>query len=238
MRRISTLLRFSRAPSPPPSILFVLPWNPESPGGVNQVVRSLHKNIPLWTGYRSLLLINAYPHRKVSHAESQSAGRLYQFYLQAPIDTRRRFRSCLSYVFHSPLTLFRLLQFVRQENVRVVNFHYPSLSVATVLLGRWFARCKFRIVLSFHGLDLQSAKSPDHIQRWLWRAVLERCDVVVTCSRSLSADLLQAYPAVGPKVRVIHNGVVIDACERAARTTALPTELEGRRYIISVGTFE
>ena len=235
---MSTLLGFSPVSVPPPSVLIVAPWDPDRIGGVNQVVTNLHRRLEALTGYRSLLLVNAYPHRKLSCSESRSAGLLYKFDLQRPISADRKIRSGLSYLRRVPFTLVRLLRLVRRENVRAINVHYPSLSTATVLLGRLFARQKFRVILTIHGLDLPPIASSDGVQRWLWRTVLAHVDAVVAVSGALACQLLAAYPTLCAKVRVIHNGVECGACEIAARASALLPGLECRRYIISIGTFE
>lgn len=221
-----------------PAVLFVLPWRPDAAGGVNSVVLGLIEGFARNTSYRPLLLVNAYPHRRVAHRMLGGTRGFYKYYLPAPFDERRVARSLLSYLIRLPLTLVRFIQLIRRENVVTVNLHYPGLSAFTVLLARFMTSGAFNVVLSFHGADLPRCRDGERARRLIWRFILHWSDATVVCSRALAGELRAVDSAMGVAIHVVHNAIDSAMCRRKARESPLPPGLEARRYLLSVGKFE
>lgn len=221
-----------------PSVLFVLPWHPDSLGGVDNCVINLYRKLLALTGYRPLLFQNEYPVRTVSPTQSQSLGEIYKFYIPMPFDSNAPMKSVLSYLVNFPLFALRFLRFLKRENVQVVNLHFPGASATTILFARAFRRRGCRVVLSFHGAEVPPILAANGIQRSIWQFVFRRSDAVIGCSRYLANQLLTAYPMLAGKTHAIHNGVDIAVCASAAGAARLPAELDGLSYIVMVARFE
>ena len=211
------------------SVLFVLPWNPTTAGGVNHVVSGLIDGFAKAGNYRPLLMVNSYPHRRMV-----GRGEFYEYFVPPPFDPARIVRSLLSYIARLPFTLWRLIAFLNRNHVAIVNLHYPGLSAFTVLVARLLSLRPLKVVLSFHGTDLPHPRGL--LQRLVWRIILRSSDSVVACSNSLAEELRKAHPAVA--IQVVLNAIDSEACRSKAIKSPLPEGLEGRRYVLSVGTFE
>jgi glycosyltransferase involved in cell wall biosynthesis len=223
---------------PPPTALLVLPWNPDHVGGVSEVVINLHRQIAARGSLRPRLLVDTYGCHDFAAVATRALGEADAFYLPAPAAPGKGPRHFLAFLWHLPRAVLRLARYLRQENVCAVNFHFPSLSVMTVLLARRFAGRPVRIVLSFHGSDLQSAAGCGVLQRRLWRLSVAACDAVVACSHAFGGDVGRHFPGLGDRLHVIHNGVDAAACRAATGSTRLPPELQHRPFIACVATFE
>jgi glycosyltransferase involved in cell wall biosynthesis len=93
-------------------------------------------------------------------------------------------------------------------------------------------------VLSVHGADLIAPRVAGGFDRLVWAFVARHADAIVACSQALEAEARSIFPAAADKIRTIHNGIDAAACREAARTGSLPPELQGRRYLACIGTFE
>ena len=170
------------------AVLFVMPWRPDGAGGVNRVVLNLMAGFAADTDYRPLLLVNAYPQRKVVRRQYEDLPLLYEFFLPPPFDEKRVGRSLLAYLVRLPVTLVRFIGLIKREKIVTVNLQYPSLSAFTVLLARFVTFGAFNVVLSFHGADLPR-RDGSPLARLTWRFVLRRSDAIVACSRALANEL-------------------------------------------------
>lgn len=222
----------------PPTVLLVLPWSPDHVGGVSEVVVNLHRQLGSGSALRPRLLVDTYGRHAFASMETRTLGRVETFYLPAPAAPGKGLRHLFAFACHLPAAVLRLARYLRDENVCAVNFHFPSLCFVTALLARRLARRKVRIVLSFHGSDLQIAAASGFLQRQLWRRAVAACDAVVACSRAFGDEIARRFPGLGGKLHVIHNGVDVAACRSAIRGISLPPELHGRPFIACVATFE
>ncbi|MGQ0834834.1 MAG: glycosyltransferase family 4 protein [Gammaproteobacteria bacterium] len=214
-----------------------MPWRPDGAGGVNRVVLNLMASFGEDTAYRPLLLVNAYPQRRVARRKYDELPLLYEFFLPAPLDEKRVGRSLLSYLIRLPMTLTRFIGLIRREKIVTVNLQYPSLSAFTVQLARFMMFGAFNVVLSFHGADLPR-RDANPLARLMWRFVLRRSDAIVACSQALANELRGFDSRIDGAVRVVHNAIDSVACCRKARQSPLPQGLEAHPYLLSVGKFE
>jgi glycosyltransferase involved in cell wall biosynthesis len=222
----------------PPTVVLVLPWSPDHVGGVSEVVINLHRQLGAGTALRPRLLVDSYRHHAVTTMETRTLGNADTFYLPAPAAPGKGLRHFIAFACHLPGAVLRLAHYLRKENACAINFHFASLSVVTALLARRFARRQVRVILSFHGSDLQIAAACGFVQRHLWRGAVAACDAVVACSRAFGDEIIRQFPDIGGKLHVIHNGVDVAACRSARARGSLPPELQGRPYIACIATFE
>lgn len=222
----------------PPAILFTLPWSPDSIGGVSEVVINLHRRFAALGPFRPRLLVDTYPYRFFGTAGTRSLGPVDLFHLPELPAPGKGLRHSLAFAARLPVGVARLANYLRRENVRAINVHYPSLGTISLLLARVLAGRSIPIVLSFHGSDLNAALAAGPVYRRIWRAMIAACDAVVACSRALADDVQRCFPGVGRKVHVIHNGVDGKACRAAARRADIPADLQGSRFLACVATFE
>jgi glycosyltransferase involved in cell wall biosynthesis len=201
---------------------------------VTTVVLSLIDGFERAGAYRSLLLVNSYPQRQFVRRTHPDVLVFYEYFVPAPFDVERKLKSILSYFIRLPLAMLRFIAFIRRNNIRAVDVHYPGLSALTILLARFMTLGAFKVVLSFHGTDLPHC--PNLVQRLIWRFILRRADAVVACSHSLAQEFRRVNRGIA--VQVVHNAVDSAACRNKALQSKRPPGLEDRRYIISVGKFE
>ncbi|HEY8507272.1 MAG TPA: glycosyltransferase [Steroidobacteraceae bacterium] len=217
--------------------LFVVAWDIHHPGGVSQVVSNLFDTLARTRDWRPLLLVKAWEYRRRRPAVKVVNGRrTHYMLLRSPWERTRRVRNLIAFLLALPLQLLRLRRLIARENVRVVNIHYPALDAWSWLLVRPFVPVAPRIILAFHGLDLQGAMQERGIGRWLWRSLLQRVDVIVTCSEALRLDLITHMGCPAPRVYTIDNGV--DPASLLSKAKDAPVASVPENFVLSLGTFE
>jgi glycosyltransferase involved in cell wall biosynthesis len=73
----------------------------------------------------------------------------------------------------------------------------------------------------------------------LWKRLLHGADAVVPCSREIAEALIRIDPASAERIQVIHNAVDPERLLAEERLNpSLPEDLRGRRYVLSVASFE
>ncbi|HEX2116365.1 MAG TPA: glycosyltransferase family 4 protein [Alphaproteobacteria bacterium] len=221
-----------------PTVLLVTPWSPDAIGGVSEVVVNLHRAFAGAGILRPRILVEAYPHRTVIEAQTETLGPVDCLYLPQPSGRERPFRHALGFLARFPGALLRLCRYLSRHAVAAINIHYPSPSLFSLLLAARLYNRRVPVVLSFHGADLNAARSARPFDRWLWRQVIRHCDAAVACSHALDAEVRAVLPDVRGKLHVIHNGVDVEACRRLARSVPHPEALRGRGYLACVATFE
>ncbi len=221
-----------------PTALLVLPWNPDEIGGVSEVVVNLHRLLSAMPRFRPRLLVDAYPYRNFRRDIAGTIGRVDLFHVPAVPGRGKGIYHFAAFAGRLPLALYRLVTYLRRENVRAINIHYPTIGAASLLLARSLADSNVPVVLSFHGSDLKAVHEAGPLHRRIWTGIIARCDAVVACSRALADEIAHCFPDVGRKLHVVHNGVDGAACREAHASAALPSELRDRRFIACVATFE
>jgi glycosyltransferase involved in cell wall biosynthesis len=231
----------SRAPAQAdaatPTLLLVMPWSPDAIGGVSQVVINLHRTFAAAGGLVPRVLVDTYPLRAITPRETRALGRVDGFYL-APVAGRGRIRHALALAARGPVALIRLRRYLRQNAVRAINIHYPSLSAVLLLLARRLYDRRVPVVLSFHGADLNPPRDAGRLDRLIWRVVIRDSDAIVACSAALGKEVREVFPEAAGKLHVVLNGIDSAACRTTAQSVPLPATLQGKRYLACVGTFE
>lgn len=212
--------------------LFVLGWDLHHPGGVTEVVRNLMASIARFCDRRTVLLVKSWEHGSMARVD----GQLHPTYYARCRMPGRNLWQLLIYLWHLPLEVWRLRRLISKECIRTVNLHYPSLDALTPILTRIACARHLTIVISFHGMDIQSAQRSSRFEQLLWRLVLRLADAITVCHESLGQQLLQSFGCRPDRVHVIDNGVDMEELrnlERLAPVTALPA-----RFILTLATFE
>jgi glycosyltransferase involved in cell wall biosynthesis len=217
--------------------LFVVPWDPRRPGGVDQVVLNLFRE--MFSGpYAPRMLISSWEHP--APVESIEDGRpTARLRLRSPVAGKLNARHTLRWLLSLPMDLIRLHRHLRTHRVAVVNAHFPGLSALQFALVKRLLQRDLCLILSFHGLDIVAASKTEGFERWLWKYLLRSADALVGCSESLAGQVRAFEPRATSRVVAIHNGLDIDAfmAERDAAFAPEPS-LDGRRIILNVAAYE
>jgi glycosyltransferase involved in cell wall biosynthesis len=218
--------------------LFVLPWDPRRPGGVDQVVLNLFRQVTTGGKFAPKLLIASWEH-KVPAESVEDSRPTVRLRLRPPISDDANALALFRWLWCLPGELLRLHRYLRQQRVAVVNAHFPGLSALQFVLVKRLLQRELCVLLSFHGLDIASASKTRGLRRWLWQRLLWSADGVAGNSEELTQRVRVFAPTTGTKATAIHNGIDIDAflAERDP-TDVLDARLEGRPFILCVAAFE
>jgi glycosyltransferase involved in cell wall biosynthesis len=131
------------------------------------------------------------------------------------------------FVLRSPLILWRVLRLLRTRRIETVCIGLLDLSAIYLLLLRPLLR--FRLILYLHGSETRVLSRTNPTYEWLLKWTLRAADAVVAVSEELAREAAGYVPSAESKIRVIHNGVDVEALNRAA------PHVHVRPYIAFVG---
>jgi len=213
-----------------PVVLFVLPWSLHYTGGVNQVVTHLARHMRDAGEYEPLVLMADWsatePVFERIHGirtvrwqvRSHQGGMGVKARLAYGL-WERRFRKQFS-------------RFCHEHDIRAVNLHYIGSMAFTFERVLKSVPDRIPLLLSFHGTDSSKLAALGAAEKTAWRALLGRCDAVVTCSRELAKRIENAL-AAPLRHHVIYNGV--DAGMFVPREAPLAPQAS---IILHVGRFD
>lgn len=219
-----------------PSFVLVVPWDINGPGGVNQVVANLYREIARAGEFNPIVLVNRWSARRAWETVVNGRRTIY-FRLSSPWAARSIW-GVLKWLALSPGFFAELARISRRYRVAVYNVHYPSPGFVGLAMLRAIGIYRAPLIASFHGQDLPTSDSMSRIDRALWRLLFRRSKAVVAVSESF-ADDVRAFVSGAAPVVVIHNGLDIEHVMESTEPGRHPlAQLAGRRYILSVATFE
>lgn len=218
--------------------LLVLNWHVQAPGGVSQVVHNLGVELEK-LGWLPTILVNDWQ-AKSPQTDHAQANPLVSWRIRSPWDQSNPTRNLISYLFGLPARIWIWLRLAREHRWHVVNFHYPGPSAGFWILLRDLGLWNGAIVVSVHGGEIRGAPtSTDPIGMFLLRRVLIRADAIVACSASLGNDVIALVPETKERLRVISNGVDVDAlANKVDSDFVLPPQLNSKPFILNVATYE
>jgi glycosyltransferase involved in cell wall biosynthesis len=226
----------TETPAPRGSFVLVTPWNLGAPGGVNEVVVNLHRQIAQAGEFAPLVLVNRWSAHRPTETVVEGRRTIY-FRLASPW-TDRSWWGFAKWLLASPLFFADLWRMCRRHRIAVFNVHYPSGGAFALAIARALRLFRGDLVLSFHGSDLADAQRGDRVERWLWRFTFRRSTAVAACSRAF-ADDLQSFTSSDARVAVVHNGLDVDYFVGSVdRNGEWPAALGTRPFILGVATFE
>ncbi len=218
------------------SYLMVIPWDLQWPGGVNEVVRSLDRELRRDGAVRPLVLVCDWEHRRPNLYGGTPA--VIRYRLREPGGPLANPRAFIAWLLTLPPTLLALRRMLMTQQVKVINVHYPTLSSVVFAVMKAWGLTRARLVLSFHGTDAVLAARLSGWQRRLFRFMLSRADVITACSHGFARQVRSLCPAECQAVEAVHNGIDADALEKelAADPAVLPA-LPGARYLLCVTSY-
>jgi len=174
-----------------------------------------------------------------SNAPANEKWNIIPFRFRTPWETTRRLRSLISFLVHFPSDCWRFSSILRRHHAKVINVHFPDLSALQLVLFKSLSGFRGSIILSFHGLDIQSAIRASGITRVFWKLLLRRVDAIVACSHALGEEIKQFAPDVEAHVWTVWNGIdpnrfVLGATDESP----VPRNLRGQPFLLSVARFE
>lgn len=213
--------------------LFVLPWSPETIGGVSVVVVELCKAINRNSQYKPYILVEDWSAKRPEIIEKSDYIEIkYRLRSYSSVFGREK----ISFLLHYPLTLFTLLKIVKKYNIQVINPHYPSLSIMNLLILKVLIK-KIHFILSFHGGDLSDIINKKNDFK-TWHFIFAHVERVISCSQGMSQRLTAIFPQITAKSEYIYNGISSHFfMPTRARLKSVKCQLPNK-FILSVGTFE
>lgn len=220
------MVKTDTLPSPRGGILLYLPWiNFDMLGGVDVVVDRL------WNGFEKM-----YPGRAIiglqdweDHGDKidDQGRRFLHLNLPAPpsVEDRLPLRYQVTLVRRLPEVLCDL--WIR--NIATVNFHFPALNVYPLALLKKFGLWRGRIVLSFHGSDVNEIVPGSS----RWKFIAEQTDTITACSFAL-ARRIDDLGLFHQPASVVYNGIDGERFLKERDTSPLPV---ARPYILNVGNY-
>lgn len=217
------------------SYWFIIPWEPHHPGGVNQVVLNLYHQF-VGNGIEPKIWVTRWMD-KGFRFESQNSLRLVFRRLRDPCPDG--IVKIIKYWLTLPLDLICLSIVFQREKVDILNPHYPSASALTLVILRKLGLFRGKLLLSFHGTDLDQVELAIGYKLVIWRLILKHADGVVACSRSMVERIRHALPDLNIRLNMVHNGVDISVLEdETNKEVVLPNELNAFESILNIGTFD
>ena len=175
-------------------------------GGLQTVVQTLARALKE-RGHDVRVITNKYPRTLATHEVLDDVAVVRWLFLVPRLRqlVDLRFDLFLAGLFYFPLTLARLIFNLRRERPDVVNLHFVGGQAFFLLLARWFT--SFRLIVSVHGDDVEGLSQRRDFDRWVFRALLRRADIVTACSRYLLEKAREWEPTIQEKARVTYNGI-------------------------------
>jgi glycosyltransferase involved in cell wall biosynthesis len=215
----------------PPTYLFVLPWSPVHPGGVNQVVINLAREMHKVGEFEPLVLVADWnapkPVWEEIHGLRTVRWRVRPYILQGSGKERG------AYWLWQLQFAWAFRRFCRTHRVAVINAHYPGPQILALDRIRRTVTPAIPLLLSFHGADIHGLRNAPRTELALWRAMLLRTRAVVVCSNDLAQKLADVFGA-DVATEVVYNGLDVNAF---VGTVGVGEVLQ-KRTILNVAKFE
>lgn len=216
--------------------LLVVPWDLDAPGGVNQVVLNLYRQLERSQALKPHVLVLDWSARRPVDGVYGSQVRVTRMRVRPVLGRGWLAYELVRYALLSVTEMRRLRALVRRLDVRVVNCHYVGPESLAWIVAKLLRVFRGKVLLSIHGLDARSVGAERGARRRLWRFALETADAVTAVSQKQANQTLLEVGLSGRNVYVLGNGV---DPEDIYQLSALPPETSVRRpYLLSLGTFE
>jgi glycosyltransferase involved in cell wall biosynthesis len=132
--------------------------------------------------------------------------------------------------------MIRLHKLLSSRNIQTVNCHYVGETAITWVMAKKLGIFNGKVLLSFHGTDVQHLSALNGIRRMGMMWALRNADHLVAPSHNLASLLQKNFALPDGKVTVVHNGVDAHAIRsKAGRTASLAPP---GRSIVCIGTFD
>ncbi len=218
-----------------PGYLFVIPWDMEFVGGVNEVVRNLYGEFEELQETRPSILIPKWGCSRLVRLTIEGRD-TFNLRMQELPGGKNFCKAFASFLIRWPATLWQLYNLLKTEQIEVVNPHYPGPFLLYFAILKKIFRQPFRFIISLHGSDVTAMeKAPASETHWILRSA----DVITVPSNSLASRVARLAPETTDRIKCVYNGI---SNKKFAVDTQiadpLPTELSDADYVIHVGSFE
>jgi glycosyltransferase involved in cell wall biosynthesis len=223
---------------PEGTYLFILPWDLTHPGGVNQVVLNLYREVER-SGFLTPLVLTLDWHSTIPREEVVAGCRTLRWRMRQPAGNSATVRELMSYVLTLPWTVLTLRRLIREHDVRIVNAQYPTLAALGFVVLKKLRLFRGPLFLSFHGMDVRRASETQGLTSLFWSWLARNADALIGCSDSLAREIRTLWPKLEQSPTSVRNGV--DVQELFAEKASVPAGVDSlpqRRSILNVATFE
>lgn len=212
-----------------PSVLLVIPWSPLYAGGVSTVVRELDAHLPA-IGLDTQIAVSDWE-RTMPWYDDQGV-----VHLRLGLFSKVGAASFAKALLQGPATLWRLHRFISRTQLKIVNMHYPQLpDLLTLVLLKRSGGWQGRLVVSFHGTDVNTPKS--RLEIVLWRFALARSDRITACSSALASDVAATFRLGASQIVTAYNGVDQSVFSPEADTDSAAVQGLPGFYVVSIGNY-
>lgn len=217
--------------------MIVSPWEVKRHGGVNGVIRNLISRMNHAERVSPFIMQNIWECPKIEWVKT-SDGTFASYRLRSPVyqvGGLNNLKSVLLYFFTLPKALYVLRKIVKNNNVKIINIHYPGFNSVTFILMKILRLFKGDIVLTFHGSDLRWGLSLTGFQKFIWKAVVRKSNKITTVSKQLANQLISKNTMSESDICVIENGVDISMFSRKG---ARKIYQQSAPVLISIASFD
>ncbi|MEH6813788.1 MAG: glycosyltransferase family 4 protein [Motiliproteus sp.] len=180
-------------------IYLYVPWVFDRLGGVDVVVNNLYFGLRA-QGANARIVEQLWGRSKEwNDSEGRRFVTMNSFVPEFNGGVFQRLKILASFVYHGIYTLRNL----RSSGVTLINAHFPTKHLFMLCLLRRTHLWSGKIVLSFHGADVDGIQPQDP----LWKFILDTAEGISVCSYALKDKLQQNIGADRYPVEVIHNGI-------------------------------
>ena len=221
-----------------PSYLFILPWSLGAVGGINQVVENLILQMKRDGQFNPMLMVISWEDTKIRQKNIKNIDH-YFFRLENPWDYNENIFKFALFFLRLWKTIPQFFRFIKKNNIKVINFHYCSLTALNIVYLKALGLYKGKLILSFHGIDAMAVQKSHGIKRKLWKLLIKSSDAIVTCSNFLKKHLMLFDQACKNKIAVVHNGIDVSAfTTNYDKNYYFNPVLKKQKFILNVATMQ
>lgn len=219
-----------------PAYLFVVPWDLQFVGGVNEVIRNLYREFIEQNLATPAVVIPKWENARLVRQHLEGRETFHLRFPPLPCGWKNLPQSLAGFCIRAPATLWQLYTLMRREGITIVNPHYPGPFLWYFALLKKLLPHRFRLIISFHGSDL--AAFDNGLHQSIMRGILTTADAVTAPSKALAARIVTLAPETAGKVTCIYNGIARDKFNPLPGESKLAPDVCTGDYILHVGSFE
>jgi glycosyltransferase involved in cell wall biosynthesis len=219
-----------------PHYCLVLSWPFTITGGVNHVVNGLMHRLQ---GDESCypLALELQWDATIPEDTLPSGVQRFYFRLRPPYIRERPLASVIAFLLVLPRTLRWLRRLACDYRICIFNAFFPDLTALNFVLLKTLRLFRGKTAVSFQGSDIRTACQTKGVERFLWKLLLRRVDIVVACSEGLKTEVLMLEKRA--RVVVYHNAIDVDLfIGRADPDSTYPPQVDMGQVVLSVASFE
>lgn len=221
-----------------PGWLFVIPWEMEALGGVNRVVLELCKEMNIEKKYRPFILVTDWNARTPKIIENPDYTEIRYRLRGVSFSHILDLKALIMLLVQLPKALSTLACLFKEQNIKVVNPHYPTEALVNFSIYRLFYR-ELNLVVSLHGSDLLGILNRNFLIQKLWSLLFSGADSIVFCSVGLRKLFTTSFTKNYKQIITIQNGLSsIFLNNQGIESSEISDSLKGENYIFCVGAFE